>query len=102
MAPLPTKASVRLNAGPPPCTSVLTVSLVLAFCAGIFTSGALPKVPVTVTAGAEAEDGEEEPPHPASATAASIGRADRTAIRRMGRKPCRRRLRKSQREAPPA
>src|SRR5579863_9758610 len=57
----------------------------------MFTSGALPKEPDTLTAEA-AEEFEEEPPHPARATVASRGSADSTAIRRMGRKPCRCRL----------
>src|SRR5690349_9807793 len=64
------------------------------------TSGALPKAPLTFTAEA-AWELEEEPPHPASTPTASRGRAVRTAIRRMGRKPCRRRL-SSSAEAPPA
>src|SRR6266851_8642295 len=78
------KASLRASAWPEPCTSVLTVSLVSAFSAGIVTLGALPKPPDTDT-DAVVEDGEEEPPHPASATAVSRGRAEMTAIRRMGR-----------------
>src|SRR5215467_10772909 len=55
------------------------------------TLGALPKVPLTVTAAADEEE-LEEPPHPASTPTASSGRAVRTAIRRMGNKPCRRQL----------
>ena len=43
-----------------------------------------------VTAAADEEE-LEEPPHPASTPTASSGRAVRTAIRRMGNKPCRRR-----------
>src|SRR5215467_6853570 len=95
------KASEWPSAWPLPCTRVLTVSLGPAFSAGMVTAGALPKLPDTVTDGV-AEEFEEVPPHPASATAASRGRADMTAIRRMGSKPCRRRLRKSSAEAPPA
>src|SRR6516165_1993340 len=56
------------------------------------TAGALPNEPVTLTAAADEELEEEEPPHPASTPTASRGRAESTAIRRMGNKPCRRRL----------
>src|SRR5215472_15725586 len=81
MAKLPTKASVLVRAWPLPWTRVVTFSLLAAFSDGIFTTGALPKPPVTVTAVPPADG--EELPQPARAMAASRGRAEMTAIRRM-------------------
>src|SRR5215471_21333799 len=83
MAKLPTNASVLVRAWPLPWTTVVTFSLSAAFSDGIFTTGALPKPPVTVTAVPPADD-EEELPQPARAMAASRGRAEMTAIRRIG------------------
>src|SRR6516164_257071 len=82
MAKLPTNASDLVRACPLPWTTVVTLSLSAAFSDGIFTTGALPKPPVTVTAAPPADV--EELPQPAKAMAANRGRAEMTAIRRIG------------------
>src|SRR5215475_4232859 len=76
------KASDLVSAGPLPLTSVFTDRLLLAFFAGILTTGAAPKPPVTETVGAD-EAVPEELPQPARTPAASRGRMSMTAIRRM-------------------
>src|SRR5215468_922559 len=83
MAEWSIKASDLVRGWPEPWTTVCTASLLPAFSDGMFTTGALPKPPVTLTAALPAED-EEELPQPARAIAASRGKAEMTAIRRMG------------------
>ncbi len=65
-----------------PWIRVLTSRLAVAGCAGILTDGSLSNVPVTVTA-ALATGGDDELPHPVSASGASSSGASRTAMRRM-------------------